>query len=316
MAGPHVIPRPSSITRSTTGAGSCSLIDWLSYAHVAVVPTEHGRIGFGARTATPIGLRNDEAMTPRGYRARHDHPWSTASAHDCSSRAPLSTSASLRHRHPEFIRFLKKIDSETPTDLVLHLIVDNDGTHTHAAVKRWLKRHPRIYLQFTPTSRSWLNLVERWFRAFTDKRIRRHSFDSVPSDHSATWTTRRRRTNRSSAMRRARLIREATGPRAWMGFARGGVAGEDGAHAAVTNGGSSTVSWRDRPCQKDPRFPAFEDYELQLTEEGDRWLCYAPGKTGAATAVSLGQGHGPTQEEAERWVRRSFIDTRDGHDAA
>ena len=73
------------------------LIDWLSYAHVAVVPTEHGRIGFGARTATPIGLRNDEAMTPRGYRALHDHPWSTGSADDCSSRAPLSTSAG-RHR--------------------------------------------------------------------------------------------------------------------------------------------------------------------------------------------------------------------------
>ena len=149
------------------------------------MPAEHGRIGFGARAATPIGLRNDEAMTPRGYRARHDHPWSTASAHDCSSRAPLSTSASLRHRHPEFIRFLKKIDNETPTDFVLHLIVDDDGTHTHAAVKRGLKRHPRIYLQFTPTSSSWLNLVERWFRAFTDKRIRRDSFDSV-SDLIAT----------------------------------------------------------------------------------------------------------------------------------
>ena len=85
-----------------------------------------------------------------------------------------------RHRHQEFIRFLKKIDEETPADLVLHLIVDNYGTHKHPAVKRWLKRHPRLHLHFTPTSSSWLNLVERWFRDLTDKRIRRDSFDSVP----------------------------------------------------------------------------------------------------------------------------------------
>ena len=85
-----------------------------------------------------------------------------------------------RHRHQEFIRFLKKIDDETPADLALHLIVDNYGTHKHAAVTRWLKRHPRMHLHFTPTSSSWLNLVERWFRDLTDKRIRRDSFDSVP----------------------------------------------------------------------------------------------------------------------------------------
>lgn len=85
-----------------------------------------------------------------------------------------------RHRHQEFIRFLKKIDAETPADLVLHLIVDNYATHKHPAVKRWLKRHPRMHLHFTPTSSSWLNLVERWFRDLTDKRIRRDSFDSVP----------------------------------------------------------------------------------------------------------------------------------------
>jgi transposase len=85
-----------------------------------------------------------------------------------------------RHRHQEFIRFLKKIDAETPADLALHLIVDNYATHKHPAVKRYLKRHPRMHLHFTPTSSSWLNLVERWFRDLTDKRIRRDSFDSVP----------------------------------------------------------------------------------------------------------------------------------------
>jgi len=86
-----------------------------------------------------------------------------------------------RHRHQEFIRFLKKIDSETPADLALHLIVDNYGTHKHPRVQAWLKRHPRFYLHFTPTSSSWLNLVERWFRDLTDKRIRRGSFKNVPA---------------------------------------------------------------------------------------------------------------------------------------
>jgi len=85
-----------------------------------------------------------------------------------------------RHRHQEFIRFLKKIDAETPPELDLHLIVDNYGTHKHARVKSWLRRHPRVHLHFTPTASSWLNLVERWFRDLTDKRIRRGSFESVP----------------------------------------------------------------------------------------------------------------------------------------
>lgn len=84
-----------------------------------------------------------------------------------------------RHRHQEFIRFLKKIDNETPAGLELHLIVDNYGTHKHPRVNSWLKRHPRFNLHFIPTSSSWLNLVERWFREITDKRIRRGTFKSV-----------------------------------------------------------------------------------------------------------------------------------------
>jgi transposase len=84
-----------------------------------------------------------------------------------------------RHRHQEFIRFLKKIDAETLPDLDLHLIVDNYGTHKHPRVKTWNKRHPRFHLHFIPTSSSWLNMVERWFRDLTDKRIRRGSFHNV-----------------------------------------------------------------------------------------------------------------------------------------
>lgn len=84
-----------------------------------------------------------------------------------------------RHRHQEFIRFLKKIDSETPEGLDLHLIVDNYGTHKHPRVKSWLRRHARFHLHFIPTSSSWLNMVERWFREITDKRIRRGTFKNV-----------------------------------------------------------------------------------------------------------------------------------------
>jgi transposase len=85
-----------------------------------------------------------------------------------------------RHRHQEFIRFLKRIDAEMPPSLQLHLIVDNYGTHKHPRVKSWLRRYPRFHLHFIPTSSSWLNMVERWFREITDKRIRRGTFKSVP----------------------------------------------------------------------------------------------------------------------------------------
>lgn len=84
-----------------------------------------------------------------------------------------------RHRHQEFLRFLRRVDRETPADLDVHCIVDNYSTHKHPAVRRWLKRNPRFHMHFTPTSASWLNLLERWFRDITTKRIRRGTFPSV-----------------------------------------------------------------------------------------------------------------------------------------
>jgi len=84
-----------------------------------------------------------------------------------------------RHRHQEWIKFLKLIDAETPPDLALHLVIDNYSTHKHPKVRRWLKRHPRFHMHFIPTSSSWLNLIERWLRELTDKRIRRGIFRSV-----------------------------------------------------------------------------------------------------------------------------------------
>jgi transposase len=84
-----------------------------------------------------------------------------------------------RHRHQEFLKFLRTIDRQTDKGLDLHLIVDNYGTHTHPKVIAWMDKHPRFHMHFTPTSASWLNLVERWFREITDKRIRRGVFKSV-----------------------------------------------------------------------------------------------------------------------------------------
>ena len=85
-----------------------------------------------------------------------------------------------RHGHQEFLTFLRRLDREFPPGLPLHLILDNYGTHTHPKVRRWLARRPRFHLHFTPTSASWLNLVERWFRELTEQQLRRGVFRSVP----------------------------------------------------------------------------------------------------------------------------------------
>ncbi len=85
-----------------------------------------------------------------------------------------------RHTHAEWIKFLKLIDRSVAASKQVHLIADNYATHKHPAVKRWLGRHPRFHVHFTPTSASWLNMVERFFRDITENRIRRGTFSSVP----------------------------------------------------------------------------------------------------------------------------------------
>jgi transposase len=84
-----------------------------------------------------------------------------------------------KHRHVEFLKFLHTIDQQVPKGPAVHLILDNYATHKHANVKAWLVKHPRFHLHFIPTSSSWLNLVERWFRELTDKALRRGVFRSV-----------------------------------------------------------------------------------------------------------------------------------------
>ncbi|MBI4483941.1 MAG: IS630 family transposase [Acidobacteria bacterium] len=85
-----------------------------------------------------------------------------------------------RHRHQEFLKFLRRLDREFPGDQQLHLVLDNYGTHKTPEVQAWLKRHRRFVPHFIPTSSSWLNLVERWFGELTEKAVRRGAFVSVP----------------------------------------------------------------------------------------------------------------------------------------
>jgi transposase len=84
-----------------------------------------------------------------------------------------------RHRHQEFLKFLRRLDEEFSGKAALHLILDNYGTHGHERVRRWLAKHPRFVLHFIPTSSSWLNLIERWFAELSQKAVRRGVFHSV-----------------------------------------------------------------------------------------------------------------------------------------
>ena len=128
-----------------------------------------------SQPALPMGLGYLEGYTHDYLR----HGTTTLFAAFDIATGKVMSQCKKRHRHQEFIRFLLRIDEQTPRDLDLHLIVDNYGTHKHPKVKEWLAAHPRLQLHFTPTSASWLNLVERWFGLITGQVIRRGSFDSV-----------------------------------------------------------------------------------------------------------------------------------------
>src|SRR5258705_304220 len=154
-----------------TGSRSCGWRGW------ALCVDEKTQIQALTRTQPVFPMRP-------GTRARASHDYvrhgtsSLYAALDIASGMVIG-SLHARHRSQEFLAFLKKIDAEVPVDLDVHLVLDNASTHKTPAVKRWLTAHPRFVLHFTPTSSSWLNLVERWFAELTTKKLRRGTHTSV-----------------------------------------------------------------------------------------------------------------------------------------
>ena len=123
----------------------------------------------------PLGLGYVEGMT-HDY-IRHGTTTLFAALELASGR--VLTQCQRRHRHQEFLKFLRHIDANVPKELDLHLVVDNYATHKHPRVKRWLAARPRYHIHYTPTYASWLNQVEIWFNIITQKAIRRGTFRSV-----------------------------------------------------------------------------------------------------------------------------------------
>jgi len=123
----------------------------------------------------PIGLGYVEGFT-------HDytrHGTTTLFGAFDIATGQVLTQCKPRHRHQEFLSFLRHIDANVPESLDIHLVIDNYGTHKHANVRAWLARRPRYHVHFTPTYASWLNQVERWFALITQRAIRRGSFRTV-----------------------------------------------------------------------------------------------------------------------------------------
>ena len=124
----------------------------------------------------PMGLGYIEGVTHDYFR----HGTTTLFAALDIANGRVLTQCKARHRHQEFLGFLRHIDAAVPQRLDVHLVVDNYGTHKHASVKAWLARRPRYHIHYVPTYSSWLNQVERWFGLITQRAIRRGSFTSVP----------------------------------------------------------------------------------------------------------------------------------------
>jgi putative transposase len=123
----------------------------------------------------PLGLGYVEGVTHDYIR----HGTTTLFAALDTATGQVLAQCKARHRHQEFLQFLKHIDANVPAELDIHLVVDNYRTHKHATIKRWLAARPRYHIHFTPTYGSWLNQVEIWFNIITNKAIRRGSFRSV-----------------------------------------------------------------------------------------------------------------------------------------
>jgi len=123
----------------------------------------------------PLGLGYVEGVTHNYVR----HGTTTLFAALDIATGKVLTSCKNRHRHQEYLQFLKQVDTNVPSDLGIHLVVDNYATHKHPKIKRWLAAHPRYQVHYTPTYASWLNQVEIWFNIITQRAIRRGTFRNV-----------------------------------------------------------------------------------------------------------------------------------------
>ncbi len=130
------------------------------------------------RTQPGLPLKKGRAQTMTHDYKRHGT--TTLFAAMSTLDGSIISRCAQRHRHIEWLDFLRQIDRETPKNMELHLVCDNYATHKHPKVKAWLQRHSRFHVHFTPTSASWLNMIERFFRDITTKRLRRGVFRSVP----------------------------------------------------------------------------------------------------------------------------------------
>jgi transposase len=130
------------------------------------------------RTQPGLPLKKGKAATMTHDYKRHGT--TTLFAAMSTLDGAVISRCAQRHRHTEWLDFLRQIDRETPKEKKLHLICDNYATHKHPKVKEWLEKHPRFHMHFTPTSASWLNMVERFFRSLSTDRLERGVFKSVP----------------------------------------------------------------------------------------------------------------------------------------
>ena len=153
---------------------------YLNPPHKAVVlcVDEKSQIQALDRTQPGLPLKKGRCGTTTHDYVRHGTTTLFAALHVLEGKVIGQCQA--RHRHQEWLKFLRRLDAEFPSDLTLHLVLDNYGTHKEPHVEAWLRRHPRFVCHFIPTSSSWLNLVERWFEELSEKAIRRGAFVSVP----------------------------------------------------------------------------------------------------------------------------------------
>jgi putative transposase len=149
-------------------------------------PPEHALVLCVDEKSQVQALERTQPLLPMGFGyvegVTHDyvrHGTTTLFAALDIANGSVLTQCKQRHRHQEFLSFLRHIETSVPVELDVHLICDNYATHKHPRIRTWLARRPRFHLHFTPTYSSWLNQVERWFALITNQAIRRGSFDSV-----------------------------------------------------------------------------------------------------------------------------------------